>query len=204
MNLYTFILLGRSGCGKGTQAELLQKWLQKESPETPAFHLEVGAKFRSFIAEPSYTSSLATAINDKGGLQPEFLAVWAWTDELIKGLNGNEHLIVDGTPRKLDEAMVFDKALDFYGRTSGGNKPFVINLDVSRDWSRKHLLARHRADDNSAEIEARLDWYDKEVVPAIAFFKKNPRYHYIEVDGSRSIEQVHADILTLAGLSGQR
>ncbi len=187
----TFIFVGRSGCGKGTQAELLVKYFAEKTPGKKCFHLESGAKFRSFISSQNYTSDLSKKVNAEGGLQPEFLAVWAWTDELIKNMAPDEHLIIDGTPRKLHEAEVLHRALQFYGRQT----PYFIFLDVTRRWSRDRLLARKRADDNNADIEARLDWYESEVVQAIAFFRKNRQYHFVEVNGEQSIEKVHADIL---------
>ncbi len=187
----TFIFLGRSGCGKGTQAGLLKQWLAEQAPAVPCFHLEVGAKFRDFISQDSYTSRLSKTVNSAGGLQPEFLAVWAWGSLMIEGMRPDEHLIIDGTPRKLHEALVLDKALQFYGRTEVN----FIFLDVSREWSRSRLLARKRADDTADDIEARLDWYDTDVVQAIAHFRKHKTCRFIQVAGEQAIEKVHAGIV---------
>ncbi len=187
----TFIFLGRSGCGKGTQAELLKKHLAEKSPATSCFHLEVGAKFREFIATDSYTSALSKSVNTAGGLQPEFLAVWAWAELFIEHMKGGEHVIIDGTPRKLHEAQVLDKALQFYGRKD----VFIIFLDVSREWSHTRLMARHRGDDTSADIEARLNWYDTDVVPAVDFFRSNKNYRFLQISGEQAVEKVQADIL---------
>lgn len=191
MKEQTYIFLGRSGCGKGTQAELLKKHLAEKSPNIPCMHLEVGAKFREFISQDSYTSSLSKDINSAGGLQPEFLAVWAWGSLMIENMKPNEHLIIDGTPRKLHEAQVLDKALQFYGRKD----IHVIFLDVSRDWSRTRMLARHRGDDNVLDIESRLNWYETDVVQAVAHFRKNRHAHFHEINGMQSVEKVHADIV---------
>lgn len=73
---------------------------------------------------------------EKGGLQPEFLAVWNWSSLFVEKMQGNEHLVLDGTPRKLDEAEVLDSAMRFYGR----EKPFVIFLDVSKEFSITRFL----------------------------------------------------------------
>ena len=187
----TFIFLGRSGCGKGTQAELLKRFLAEKTPEMPCLHLEVGAKFREFINRDSYTSNLSKEINSAGGLQPEFLAVWAWGSLMIENMKAGEHLIIDGTPRKLHEAVVLDKALQFYGRKD----VHVVFLDVSREWSRKHLMARRRGDDTASDIESRLNWYETEVVQAVGYLKKSPEFRFHHIDGMQSAEKVHADIV---------
>lgn len=191
MKEQTFIFLGRSGCGKGTQAELLKKYLAEKSPEVPCLHLEVGAKFREFISGDSYTSRLSKDINSQGGLQPEFLAVWAWGSLMIEHMKAGEHVIIDGTPRKLHEAQVLSKALAFYGRA----ETHVIFLDVSRKWSREHLMARHRGDDTASDIESRLNWYDSEVVPALEYLKNDSGFRFHRIDGMQSVENVHASVV---------
>ena len=106
MNPQTFIFIGRSGCGKGTQADLLQQKLREKTPETPIFYLETGERFREYIQSETYSSNLSKDVMEKGGLQPEFLAVWNWSSLFVEKMQGNEHLVLDGTPRKLDEAEV--------------------------------------------------------------------------------------------------
>jgi adenylate kinase family enzyme len=188
----TFIFIGRSGCGKGTQAKLLQEKLELHTPITPVFYLETGARFRDFIQTNTYSSALSKDIMERGALQPEFLAVWNWAHLFIENLKGDEHLILDGTPRKLDEAEVLDSAMTFYGRLN----PIVIFLDVSKEFSMKRFVDRGRADDISIQaIEERMRWYDEHVVPAVRYYWQNPRYTLAHINGEQSIEDVHAEIL---------
>jgi adenylate kinase family enzyme len=191
MNPQTFVFIGRSGCGKGTQAGLLMQKLKESNPNEEVFYLETGQKFRDFINSPGYTNSIAKKIQDVGGLQPSFLAVWMWSNIFIEQLKGHEYLIIDGTPRKLGEAITFTEAMKFYSR-----KPFVIYLNVSRDWSESRLFERHRSDDQKAVIKKRLDWFDTDVMPAVDYFRTNPDVVFMDVDGERSIEEIHADILS--------
>ncbi len=190
MKPQTYIMIGRSGCGKGTQVELLMADLKAKEPNRAIYHLETGNKFREFIKTPGYTSSLAKEIGNAGGLQPEFLAIWNWSAQLIDNLKEDEHLILDGLCRRLYETLVLDRALEFYKRQNA----IVIVINVSNDWAFKRLKARSRHDDTDAGIMSRLKWYDTEVVPSIEFFKKNSAYRVIEVNGEQSIEEVHADI----------
>lgn len=166
--------------------------LKKKDPSRGIFYLEMGQKFRDFIKCDGYTNALSRAIYEKGGLQPSFLTVYTWSDIFINGFKEGEHLIIDGTPRRLEEAHVLDGALKFYGR----EKPALVYLRVSTKWSEEKLLARKRIDDNKADIAARLAWFDTEVVPAIDFYRTNPHYRFVEVDGEQAIEKVHEDIIS--------
>lgn len=188
----TFIFIGPSGCGKGTQAELLIKYLKENDPNRNVFYLESGEGIRNFLANENYSSKLSKELHEKGILQPEFLAIWIWADILVGNLKGGEHLVVDGTPRKLREAKAFDTAIRFYKR-EGAN---VIFINVSRRWSRQRLTERGRTDDKiQGDIERRLDWYEKEVVPTVEYFKTDPNYKFYEINGEQSIEGVHSQII---------
>lgn len=187
----TFILIGRSGSGKGTQAELLIKYLEKKEPARKIFYLETGQTFRDLLKKETLTSRLSREINEKGELQPEFLAVWAWSHLLVEGLRGDEHLIIDGTPRKLREAAVLDSAFKFYGRKN----PAIINVQVSAEWSREKLLGRKRADDTEEDIARRLGWYETDVVPAIDYFRDRDDYRVLDINGEQTIENVYAEIM---------
>jgi len=191
MSPQTLIFFGRSGCGKGTQAELLVKYFHRQDKENRVVYIETGKKFRDFMQEASYTARLTKKIMDAGGLLPEFLPIWIWTDHMIKNLSGHEHLILDGLSRRPHEAPILDSALRFYER----KKPLVIHIDVSREWSKERLLARGRTDDNKRDIDERLAWYDTNVMPTIGYFRSNPFYKVADINGEQSIEKVHEDIL---------
>ncbi len=107
-NPQTFIFIGRSGCGKGTQADLLKEYLEKNRSNS-VFYLESGARFREFISQNSFTANLSREIMKSGGLQPAFLAIHIWSHIMIEQMNEGKHLIIDGTPRLLDEAKILDR-----------------------------------------------------------------------------------------------
>ncbi|MES3005744.1 MAG: nucleoside monophosphate kinase [Patescibacteria group bacterium] len=199
----TFILMGRSGCGKGTQGKMLRDFITAHDDEQrKVFYLETGERFREFIKGKSFSSKLAGEINNMGASQPAFLAVWNWAHLMVEELTGEEHVFVDGTPRSFQEALVFDSAVTFYGR----NKPVVIYIDVSKEWSKERLVARAgtegRVDDQKTEqIDNRLSWFDTDVVPAIDYFRVNGRYRYLHINGEQPIEKVHADIIAELGRS---
>ncbi len=196
MNPKTFIFFGRSGCGKGTQAKFLIETLQKLDSQKRVLYLETGQKFREFSTEASYTSKLVKGVMEQGGLLPEFLPIWIWSEYLVRHMDGNEHMVLDGLSRRPHEALILDSAMKFYKR----EKPFVISIDVSREWAGDRLRNRGRSDDNKIDIEARLNWYDENVVPVLEYFKDNPYYQFVSINGEQEIEQVHQEILAKTGL----
>jgi len=192
MDLKTFIFIGRSGCGKGTQVKLLMERLKESKEDEKIFYLQTGQHFRDFIKGEGLANKLADEIMDIGGRQPDFLAVWIWSNAFLKNVKNAEHLIIDGTPRSLNEARILDTAMKFYKR----EKPIIVYIDVTREWSEERLLARGRADDLEIEdIRKRLDWFEDDVLPAVSFYRENPDYDFIYVNGEQTIEEVNKEIM---------
>ena len=190
-----FIVIGRPGCGKGTQADLLKKVLE-ERRYTDVLHISTGEGFREFVGGDTYISKMAKEVNDTGGLQPEFLAVWNWANIFIKKLKGGETIILDGAPRKPFESKILHSAIHFLGY----EKPTVMHVDVSEGWARERLLARGRGDDNKEDVERRLSWFETEVLPAFQTYLADPRYRVLRINGEQTIEEVHQEIVSKLNL----
>lgn len=188
-----YIFIGRSGCGKGTQVKLLINELIKQ--KRTIFNLETGDKFREFIKKGTYSSNLSRVIGEKGGLQPEFLAVLMWANSMTESAVGDEDFVLDGAPRKLLEAKILDSALKFYKFV----KPIVVFVNVSRQWSEKRLSERGRDDDAVQEIKRRLDWYETDVEPVLGWYRSNPDYLFLDINGEQTIEEVHQEIINKIG-----
>jgi adenylate kinase family enzyme len=196
MDLQTIIFIGRSGCGKGTQAKKMQDFLERHD-KRKVFHLEAGERFRLFIQDDTYSSVLARRISDDGGLQPEFLSVWAWTGELINNVDKHDHLLIDGTPRRKNEALTLGSAFEFYNR----DKIDVVYLNVSEDWSRQRLEDRGREDDKEiSDVDNRMQWFTRDVVPVIDYYRAHRTYNFHEINGEQSIDKVHKEIIESIGL----
>jgi len=198
MQKKTYIFLGRSGCGKGTQADLLLNHLCKMGDKAcKTLHIESGALLREFVKGDNYTQLGIKSVLNDGALVPESIIVALWTDYLIANFTGIENMVFDGAPRKLHEAQLLDNALQFYGV----EKPNVVYIKVSRDWSEKRLLGRARKDDTPDSIARRLSWFETEVMKTIDFYQTNSYYNFIEVDGEQPIEDVHNEVLAKLGLN---
>jgi adenylate kinase family enzyme len=187
----SFILIGKSGCGKGTQSDLLSKYLKNKTPEQGVFYVQSGDEFRRFINGDSYTKKLARKVYDEGGLEPEFLSILMWTNFVAENYNGNDHIIIDGSPRLSHEALVMDSLFPFFGMS----RPVVIYLNVSDTWATSRLLERGRRDDNSPDIKKRLEWFGDEVMKTVDFYRNNGQYRFIEVNGEQGSDKVHKEIL---------
>ena len=182
MNSQTIIILGRSGSGKGTQAELLRKNLD------PCLYIYAGDLFREFSEIDTVAGTKIKELLRSGGLPPEWFAAFLWQRELIYGVHGAENIIIDGSPRRLDEAQEMDEVLTWLGR----GQAKVMLIDITEDEAVKRLLKRGRTDDTEESIRARLAWFNTEAQPAIEYYEKSGRL--IKVDGLGIVEEIHERI----------
>lgn len=193
MTLPTYIFIGRSGCGKGTQAKLLIDKLKTREPEREVLYLQTGGLIREFMAGESYSARRMKEISETGNRQPSFIAVNMWSNFLFQNIDGSkpQTLVADGTSRTLVEAEVLHRAFDWFYEIAA---PTVIYLNVSNKWSTERLLARGRTDDNRKDIIERMKWFERDVLPAVEWYRGNDYYRFLDVDGERSIPEIHKDI----------
>lgn len=182
----TLVVLGRSGCGKGTQARFLLARLKKEGVR----HIETGLFIRELIRGKNVTALITRRRYNRGELMPAWLAVYLWTNELIEKELAGDHLIFDGAPRRVVEAKLLDEFMAWHGRSL----PICIWVDITRKEAVRRLLARGRVDDTPAVIQNRLDYFSGDVMPVIRYFAKHRRM--IRVDGAPAPEIVAREIDT--------
>jgi adenylate kinase len=198
MELQTAILIGPSGCGKGTQASLLKKYLETHDTEHPTHYFQTGEKFREFMEGDKYTHRKIKEVLSEGGLAPGFLPIWMWGSLFIEGLTGDDHIITDGFPRRAEEAPILHTAFEFYGR----ERPVVISFDMPDEVIVERLVnVRKRFDDTPETVAERLRWFKRDVSLAIRFFEEHPYYTVAHINGDQPVEKVHQDVLGALGLS---
>jgi len=204
------ILFGRSGSGKGTQADLLRKKFRFEI-------LTTGDFLRELTKKKNYTGRKLKQILAKGGLAPWWLASLAWLEYFVD-LNRPKNLILDGSPRSLPEAKLLDEVFAWYGYQT---KVFLIDISEKEAFFRltKRRICQkcgrlipyvgkykdlkvcdkcggklvQRSDDHPKAIQARLDYFKKSVMPVIRYYQRQGRL--IRINGEQSIEDVHQEIL---------
>jgi len=209
-----FILIGRSGSGKGTQAKLLMKHFGN------LFYISTGNLFRSLSKSNSDAAKRVKKIVKAGGLPFKNLATALWTYEITHKVKQDQGLILDGAPRRVDEAKDLDKLLEFLERKE---ITFILLFDISRQEAFNRLSKRRicekcgrlipwvgefkelkvcdkcggelftRPDDTPEAIKSRLDFFDKEVTKAVEYYEAQKRL--VRVNGEQSIENVFKDVL---------
>src|SRR5574343_1348705 len=191
MKPQTFIFFGIAGSGKGTQGELLEKYLRDHKLVEDVIYISPGVEYRKIVDNGGYTGQLIKKISEKGFLAPDFLTPNLFTNILLSNMTENMSFISDGYPRTISQAESFEKAMEFYGREN----VHVIYIEVGKEEAMKRMKLRARADDTDEGIETRFDEYVKNVLPSMKYFDGKDGYKMITVNGAQSIEQVHADII---------
>ena len=183
------LFVGRSGCGKGTQAEFLTKDLNM--PVIPT-----GKLLRERAEKDDYTGKNLKQGLTQGLLTPTPLVFEIWVEEFDKLKNSSDFagFIMDGNPRKLYEAHLLEQLFEWY---EWGNVT-LVHIDISVEEAMKRMKARGRIGDTMEEMERREGWYQTDVMPVLEYFaSKNQR---IDVNGEQAEEEVYEDIKTKLGL----
>lgn len=199
MDKQTLIFLGTQGSGKGTQIELVKKYLTEKDPGRPIVHFEMGKNLRELAKREDYTGKLANKILAGGGLIPYAISCAVFANFLMENIKtGEEHLVIDGFPRTADQVPTLDSAMEYFAR----QKITVVCINISDEEALKRLIARGRSDDTEEGIRARLTWSREQTMPNIKWFRENAsRYRVADIFGERPIETVHGDIMTQLGLT---
>ena len=193
MQPFTIIFIGPQGSGKGTQIQKLDEVLTQKDPTRDTIDFQTGRRFRALAMKgEGYTEEHVAQTLDSGVLQPLFLSVVLWGDAMREHMNPNRHVLIDGFPRTESEAIVLESALSFYER----KEVTIINLDTPEEVVRDRMIGRSRPDDTESSIDERLRWYREETLPVLEYYRKRDHTTVIDIDGTQSIEQVHAAILT--------
>lgn len=187
----TIVFFGISGSGKGTQAELLEKYL-KEHDTRGVIRPEMGNLLRTFMQSGTSLAQKTGEIVSTGGLVPSFMPIFMLTGMLNQSFDGSQNLLLDGTCRRPDQSRAVDDMMKLWGRTN----LHVISLDLSAEEAKKRLIARGRADDAKDEaVASRFAWYQEHVIPAMDELEKlGWQIHHI--DGSPDIDTIHKTILS--------
>lgn len=189
---YTIIFIGPQGSGKGTQIEKLDAVLTRMDATRDTIDFQTGRRFRALAMKgEGYTEGHVAETLDSGVLQPLFLSVVLWGDAMREHMNPDRHVLIDGFPRTVSEAVVLESAFSFYDR----QEITIINLETPEDIVRERMKGRARKDDTDISIEARLKWYREETLPVLAYYRDREHTTVFDIDGTDSIDGVHAQIL---------
>jgi adenylate kinase len=179
------ILLGGPGSGKGTQGHRLAARLG-------VAHIASGDLLRAQVEAGTELGRTVAGYLDTGQLVPDELV---FDLVMAAALRAAQHggYILDGFPRTVQQAV---KAEQVAG-PSGASAQRVIFLAVPRQVLVDRLLARAaeegRSDDILPVILERLDVFDSETSPLIAYFRAAGLLAEVAADGTE--DEVMAAIL---------
>ncbi|CDU24911.1 probable URA6-uridine-monophosphate kinase [Sporisorium scitamineum] len=196
-------VLGGPGAGKGTQcARLVQDYgfvhlsagdLLRAEQQRPGS--QYGAMIADYIKEGKIvpmevtvallSNAIAEALSKQGAtdaghsIPEEHKAKWS---------DGKGRFLVDGFPRKMDQAIKFDESVC--------ESKFVLFLQCSEEVMLERLLERGktsgRADDNIESIKKRFQTFVETSMPVVDYYRKQDRV--VEVDSIKPVDQVYSEI----------
>lgn len=189
MDINTFLMVGRPGSGKGTQAKLL-------ADKIGAQLFSTGNNFRAWAAGESYVGKRLKGAMEAGELLPNWLASYTF-EQVIFSLEPENKIVFEGACRTGPEAVLFDEISKWLPR------PYTaVYLNISEEEAWKRLLQRSknsgRADDNEDVIRTRFEEYKKKNEAVIDHFRSVGML--VEINGEQPIELTHNDVLKALNL----
>ena len=176
-----FVLFGKPGSGKGTQAEHL-------SEKYKLYHISTGDLFRKNISQNTNLGLLAQSYMDKGELVPDEVTIKMLENE-IKENSQSKGFLFDGFPRTIAQAESLDKFLKSIN--------MQINATIALDVDEEELISRiidrgktsNRSDDQDIEkIQNRFNEYNMKTSTLSKYYKDQKKF--FEVDGSGSVDEI--------------
>lgn len=211
------VMLGAPGSGKGTQAQRLQK-------EHGLPQISTGDLLRKAVADKTALGQKAKKAMDAGELVSDDI-VLGMIKERIAQPDANKGFLLDGFPRntaqadsldallgelklKLDNVVLLDVDFDVLmkrltGRRTCSKTGAVLNIYFSPpadlEACRKaggELI--QRADDNEETIRNRLQVYERQTAPLIAYYTKRGLLKTIAATGE--VDAIYARFKAALGL----
>jgi len=193
----TILIFGAPGSGKGTQGKILGK--------TPGFyHCACGDVFRS-LDTASELGSAFLEYSSKGLLVPDEITVRLWHESIRKTVESGkfkperDHLILDGIPRNVSQAILMEELIEIrrvFHLSCPDRDKLVARL-------KKRALRDNRLDDANEEvIRNRLVTYDSESKPMLDHYSGIKRH---DIDASMTpLEVLHEIIEVLLEETGSK
>jgi len=167
------ILIGKPGCGKGTQGKLLAEKYNVE-------HLSVGDAVRDILnseTHPLKERLLSHVAQQKWSALPDELAC-----EIVQAtLSGKQSWILDGFPRNIHQAEMLGIIPDS-----------VLYLDIPDNESFKRISFRKREDDSSEKVLERLRTEEGRLPLLLEHYQSKGLLKTI--DGAHSINEIFGEI----------
>jgi adenylate kinase len=174
------VFIGPPGCGKGTQAKLLQERLGFVCVGT-------GDILRETVGQGTPLGRQADQYMRQGQLVPDELVNGMVAERLARA-DRPEHFILDGYPRNVAQARTLDANLDRLGLTLTN----VVLFTIADEIVVQRMLARKRVDDTEETVRVRIRLYYEASRELIAHYK--PQGQVQEVRADAPIEHLYVKV----------
>jgi len=177
-------VLGGPGSGKGTQCAKLVK-------DFGFKHLSAGDLLREEQDRPgSQFGELIKTYIKEGQIVPMEVTIQLLENAITAAIEkeGKRQFLIDGFPRKMDQALKFEEAVC--------PSKFTLFFDCPEEVMQERLLGRGktsgRADDNIESIKKRFKTFEETSMPVVDYFAKEGRV--VKVSAVPSPDEVYEDV----------
>src|SRR4051794_22594910 len=205
------VMLGRQGAGKGTQCVRVARHYVVP-------HISTGDMLRAAVKEGTEFGARAKEVMDAGGLVSDEIMIGVVDERLHQSDTTRRGYVLDGFPRTVPQAEALDRI------AGDLPLHVVINLEVPEEVVIERITSRRqcvdcqaiysvkeppkypwhcdncggdvvqRDDDTEEAIRRRLELYENETSPLIAYYEKQSLLE--EVDGLGSADEVSRRLMS--------
>ncbi|KAG0349714.1 bifunctional uridylate/adenylate kinase, partial [Gamsiella multidivaricata] len=160
-------VLGGPGAGKGTQCSNLVR-------DFGFVHLSAGDLLRAEQERPGsqYGELIKTYIKE-GNIVPMEVTIALLENAMLA--SGQRRFLIDGFPRKMDQALKFEEAVV--------PSKFTLYFECPEEVMLKRLMKRGetsgRADDNIESIKKRFRTFSETSYPVVEYYNKSNKVHTV-------------------------
>lgn len=195
---------GPPGSGKFEQGKLLSDLLMTNDQNLGCYDYDNGDGLRSMARNIEFTDYmkkiLDVSMHMEGKTVPGAITTKGLTEFIFKTNDGKSHFILKGVFRTSHEPDLFVKFSNDY---LSGHPRYFIRLSVSNETIQERINGRtdeqgiKRADDGKKKtIQKRINayrWHTNLIYDEIK--KDSSDFIFLDIDGEKSIEEVHKEIL---------
>lgn len=177
--------MGPPGAGKGTHAQLLEKY-------TGGIAISAGAVIRECIEQRQKKDERIISLVAKGKMIPHVITYSLMFPEIKKAIKKYDTIILDGILRT--SAQIY-RYWRFFGELPE-HRVIIFYLDTPDSLARERLLRRKRSDDVVKTLKTRFQIQGSHAQKRLVPILKKRAQVYI-VNSARTIPEVEKDLETL-------